>query len=349
MRDRLRHFGAVVVRAAICYLAAGTALRAEEASVEAFYKGKSIDLYIGLTQGAAYDLDARLVARHMSKYIPGRPTIVPKQMTGAGSLRAIAFAANVAPRDGTVLVAPHQAIPLQQAMNDPGLKADLAAFHWIGTPVQENNVLITWHQTGIRTIDDAKLKEVVIGAVGQTSTAAQYPALLNAVAGTKFKIIAAYQGGTEVDLAMERGEVGGRGSANWDAVKARPGWIGDKKVNVLVQIGLTKVADLPDVPLLIEFARTDDERAAIRLLSAPSTIGHPLLTTPGVPEARVAALRRAFNLTMKDADFLHEAAKAQRDISPVTGAELQAIVGELVRPPKPVLDRLVALLGRHAP
>jgi tripartite-type tricarboxylate transporter receptor subunit TctC len=348
MHERLRWAGAAFLAAALSIAFAGP-LRAEDASVESFYKGKSIDLYIGLTQGAAYDIDARLVARHMSKYIPGRPVIVPKQMTGAGSLRAVAFAANVAPHDGTVLVAPHQAIPLQQAMHDPALKADVAAFHWIGTPVQETNVLITWHKSGIRSISDAKTKEVVIGGTGQTSTAAQYPALLNAVAGTRFKIIAGFQGGTEVDLAMERGEVDGRGSANWDAVKARPGWIDQKKVNVLVQIGLQRHPDLADVPLLTDFARNDEERAAIRLLAAPSTIGHPLLTTPGVPQARVDALRRAFDLTMKDPDFLREAAKAQREINPVLGTQLQRIVAELVAPPKPVLDRLVAMLGRHAP
>ena len=321
---------------------------ADQHSVETFYKGKQITLYIGLAPGAAYDVDARLVAKHMSKYIPGNPSIIPKQMTGAGSLLAVAFAYNAAPQDGTVLLAPHQSVPLQQALGDPEVRADLSKFYWLGTPTQFNNVLITWHTSGIASIDDARKQEVVLGSTGKANTGSQYAVALNAIAGTKFKIVIGYRGGADVDLAMEREEVAGRGSASWDAMKMRSGWLENKMINVLVQIGPKKTKDLPEVPLLVDYAANEQDRAALRLLSLPIALGDPLLTTPGVPLDRVEALRKAFDLTMKDPDLWADAAAAKREIDPVPGVEQQRTVDEMIRTPKEVVDRLTAILGEYA-
>jgi tripartite-type tricarboxylate transporter receptor subunit TctC len=320
--------------------------RADQPSVAAFYRGKSITLYIGMSPGAAYDIDARLVAKHLSKHIPGNPTIVPKQMTGAGSMVAVSYAYNAAPHDGTVMVAPLQGVPLQQVLTGSAAKADLSRFSWIGTPTQDNNVVVTWHTSGIRTVDDARQQTVTLGSNGVADPSAYYGQALNALAGTKFKIIGGYRGGSDVDLAMERGEAAGRGSANWEGMKMRPGWVAEKKINVLVQVGLRRSKDLPDVPLLTDLAKTDTDLAALRLLSGPAALGHPILMTPDVPAERVNAVRRAFDLTMKDADFLADAAKAGRDIDPLPGLELQQIVQELIHSPKAAIDRLVAILDQ---
>src|SRR5919205_1936469 len=189
--------------------------------------------------------------------------------------------------------------------------------------------IATWHTSGIRTIEDAKKIEAPMGATGG-STSSQYPKAMNALLGTKFKIILGYPGGNDINLAMERGEVEGRGSNSWASWKAtRPDWLKEKKINILVQIGLNKAPDLPDVPLLMELAMNPEDKAVLRLLSAPSTIGRPIFTTPGVPEDRVKALREAFDATMKDPALLEEAKKANLEIDPVSGEELQKIVAEI--------------------
>jgi ABC-type phosphate/phosphonate transport system substrate-binding protein len=184
-----------------------------------------------------------------------------------------------------------------------------------------------------------------MGATGG-STSSQYPTAMNAMLGTKFKVVVGYPGGNDINLAMERGEVAGRGSNAWNSWKAtRPDWLRDKKINILVQIGLTKAPDLPDVPLLMDLAKNNEDKAALKLLSASTTIGRPIFTTPGVPPDRVKALRDAFNTMVKDPGFLEEAKKLNFDINPVTGEELQKIVTEVVATPKPIADHLQQVIG----
>ena len=341
---------APIAFAAVFLLVSNTRAPADERAVADFYKGKQINLYIGMSPGAAYDIDARLVAKFLPKYMPGNPAVVPKQMTGAGSMLAVAYAYNAAPHDGTTMVAPLQAVPLQQVLlGESAAKADLSKFAWIGTPTQDVNIMFTWHTSGITSIEDAKKQVVTIGCNGLTDTSAQYARALNALAGTKFKLIPGYRGGTDIDLAMERGEVAGRGSANWSGMKLRPDWISGKKINILLQVGLQRIKDLPDVPLLTDFAANDGDRVALRLLSAPAGLGHPLLMSPGVPEERVAAVRKAFDLTMKDPEFMAEAATAKREIDPMSGVELQRIVDALIQSPKSAVDKLTAIVGQSTP
>lgn len=329
-------------------LAAGLGVAASAAnaqSVEDFYKGRKIDIVIGFTVGGGYDAYARLVARHMGEHIPGKPGIVPRNMAGAGSRTAAAFIHGVAPKDGTAMGIADQSIPLEQALGDVGVKFDSREFNWIGNPNADNNVLTTWHTSPVKTIDDARKVDVTVGATG-FNTSSQYPTVLNAVAGTKFRVILGYPGGNEINLAMERGEVAGRGSNAWASYKStRPDWIAEKKINILVQIGLRKASDLPDVPLLMDVAANDLDKAALRLLSAPTTIGRPFFAPPGVPAERVRALRAAFNAMVKDTAFLEEAKKLNLDIDAVSGEELQKIVSEIIDAPAPVKKRLAELLA----
>ena len=265
-------------------------------------------------------------------------------MAGAGSRTAASFMFSVAPRDGTAIATVDQSTPVQQAVGDPTIQFDTKKFGFIGNPVVDNNVLVTWGASPVRTIEDAKLKEYPIGATGY-NTSAQYPQALNVVVGTKFKIILGYPGANEVNLAMENGEVVGRGSNSWASYKAtKPDWVRDGKMNVLVQIGLSKAKDLPDVPLLMDLARNDEDRAALKLLSAPPTIGRPVFAPPGIPEERLQALRAAFDATMKDPAFLAEAKLEGLDIEPVSGEDLQKIVTDILIAPAPVTERLSKLI-----
>lgn len=323
----------------------GSSPASAQQSVADFYKGKKVDVVIGYTVGGGYDAYARLVARHLGDHIPGQPTLVPRNMTGAGSRIAAAYLFNVAPKDGTAIGTADQSIPLGQALDDPGVKFDARQFNWIGNPNADNNVMTTWHTTPVKTIEDAKKIEITMGATGY-NTSSQYPTMLNAMAGTKFKVILGYPGGNEINLAMERGEVGGRGSNAWASYKStRPDWIRDKKFNILVQIGLRKAPDLQHVPLLMDVASNDLDRAALRLLSAPTTIGRPIFAPPNVPAERVKALRAAFDAMVKDEKFLADAKKLNLDVEPVSGEELQKIVSEIIDAPKEVKKRLTDVLA----
>ena len=324
-------------------LSAGAPAQAQQ-SVESFYKGKTIDFYIGFSPGGGYDFYARLLARFMGEHIPGKPNIIAKNMAGGGSRTAASFMYSVAPKDGTALATVDQSTPVQQAVGDPTIKFDTAKFNFIGNPVVDNNVVVTWHASGVKTIEDATKKEYAIGATGY-NTSAQYPQALNIVAGTKFKIIFGYPGANEINLAMENGELAGRGSNSWASYKGtKPDWIRDGKINVLVQIGLQKAKDLPEVPLLMDLAKTDEDRAALKLLSAPPDIGRPVFAPPGVPPERVKALRDAFDATMKDPAFLEAAKREGLDIDPISGEQLQKVVSDILAAPQAVRDRLSKLI-----
>jgi tripartite-type tricarboxylate transporter receptor subunit TctC len=313
-------------------------------SIEDFYRGKKLDMVIGYSPGGTYDLYARLVARHLGNYIPGKPLIVPRNLPGAGSRAATTWVSNIAPKDGTVLATADQSLSLQQAAGDKRINFDTTKLVYIGNPNIENNTTATWHTTGVRTIDDAKRREVTMGATGG-STSSQYPKAMNALLGTKFRIILGYPGGNDVNLAMERGEVDGRGSNSWTSWKAtRPDWIAEKKINILVQIGLAKAADLPDVPLLLDLATNDDDRRLLRVLSASTNIGRPIFTTPDAPTERVAALRRAFDAMVRDPAFLEQARREHFDIEPTTGEAMQQLVSEIVAIPKAQSERLKQII-----
>ena len=313
-------------------------------AIEDFYRGKTIRMYINSTPGAGYDVYARLVGRHMGNHIPGKPTIVAQNMPGAGGRAAAGYIYNIAAKDGLSLAALNRSVALAQAMEDPGIMFDNAKLNWIGSPEFDNSTLATWHTSGVRTIEEAKVKEITVGTTGDGNSSI-YPRAMNLVLGTKFKIIRGYPGGNEVNLAMESGEVGGRGDNVWGSWKsARPEWLSERKINILVQIGLKKVPDLPDVPLLLDLATNPDDHALLELLSAPPALGHPIVISPDVPAERVAALRAAFDAAMNDPALRDEAARIKRDINPVSGVELAKIVGDILATPKRVRDRLASMM-----
>ena len=316
-------------------------------NVEDFYRGKTITIYVGYSPGGGYDTYSRLVGQFIGRHIPGQPQLVVQNMPGGGSRVVGSYMTNIAPKDGTALASADQSLTLQQALGDETVKFDNRRFNWIGNPDQDNNTVVTWVTSGIKTIDDARRREVAMAGVGPNTTSAQYPVILNELLGTKFKVVNGCPGANDSNLAMERGEVAGRGSYGWGTGKAtRPDWLKDGKINVLVQIGLAKSSELPDVPLLTDLATNDADRAVLLLLSAPIAIGKPLFTTPDVLPERVAALRKAFMQTMKDKEFLAIAAKANAEIDPVDGEALQKIVADMIDAPIEVRHRLKDLLAR---
>ena len=233
---------------------------------------------------------------------------------------------------------------MQQAIGDKRLTFDTTKLVYIGNPNSENNTTAVWHTSSVKTIADAKQKQVTLGATGG-STSPQYPKAMNALLGTKFKIILGYPGGNDINLAMERGEVDGRGSNSWASWKAtRPHWLAEKKINILVQIGLNKAPDLPDVPLLMDLAANDEDRTILRLLSASTRIGRPIFAPPETPPDRIKALRDAFDAMLRDPAFLEAARREHFDIDPVPGAELQALVADVVQTPEPLAERLRGII-----
>src|SRR3954447_13210317 len=328
------------------FLAASISLTSARAeTVEEFYKGKTITVVVTGATGSIYDLSARLVTRYMFEYLPGKPTMAVKMMVGGGHLIGTNWLYNVAPRDGTVLASIGEAIPLTQVLEPEQAKFDVSKFNWLGNPGLSNLVLSTWADKGVKTIDDAKKKQVIIGAGGPTSPSGQMPRALNNVLGTKFKIIVGFPS-TSIDLAMERGEVDGRGSAQVSYYKTvRPHWVAENKLTHLVQWGPKRDPDLPNVPLLTELAHNEAERQVFALLSSTVIVGRPILTTPDVPADRLAALKEAFAKTMQDPNFLEEAKKLNLEINPLYADEMQKLINDVIATPPDVVKLAKAAIS----
>ncbi len=296
-------------------------------AVADFYKGKSIEMHIGYSAGGGYDVYGRIVARHMGKHIPGNPQIVPKNSPGAGSLRAANWLYAAAPKDGTAIATVARGAAFDPLLGVKAAQFDGNKFNWIGSANDEVSVCVSWKDSGINNMKDLMTKELVVGGTGPTADTDQFPKVMNAVIGTKMKLVPGYPGGNDVSMAMERGEVKGRCAWSWSSViSTRMNWYKDKTINVLIQLALNKHPDLPDVPLIMDLAKTDEDRAILTLVFARQTMGRPFMAPPGVPPDRVAALRKAFMATMKDKEFLAEAEKGKLEITPVSGEDLQALV-----------------------
>ena len=283
-----------------CVLRSASAapLCAQEAGPD-FYKGKTIDMIVSTGVGGGQDANARLVARNWSRHIPGAPGIVVKNMPGAGHLRAANFLAKQAPRDGTVVGSIVPAFLLAQVLEaSKGIQFDAAQFNWIGASASNNSTFYVWHTSPVKSMEDATRTEVLMGATGAGSYTMIYPMIMNAVVGTKFKVVAGYHSTAEVNLALERGEVQGRAGNNFNSLKMENAdWLRDGKVRLIAQVGLERDPEFPDVPLMMEMGRTPEDRALLRLFSADIAVGRPFLTTPGVPRERVELLRQSFLAT----------------------------------------------------
>lgn len=334
--------GALWALAGLATLSGFVAASTQSFAANDFYKDKTINFYIGLQSGTGYDVLARLLSRHMPNHIPGKPQMLPRNMVGAGSRTAAGYAYNVAAKDPTVLVMIDQSVPLEQVMGEK-LQFDNSKFNWIGNPEAGLNVVVAWAASGVRSIEDARQREIVLGSTGSGSS--RQPALMNAFLGTKFKIVAGYKGGAEINLALERREIDAR-TNSWATLRSQSReWLNDKKINILAQIGLKSAPEIANVPLLMDLAANDEDRAILKLVSAQGAIGRPIAAPPGVSAEQVAMLRAAFDSTMIDPDFVSEAAKLGYDLNPMSGVELQDLINEVVSTPQPLVDRLVKVLN----
>jgi tripartite-type tricarboxylate transporter receptor subunit TctC len=320
-------------------LAASAAVQAQTAAE--FYRGKTVNIYIGVGVGGEYDIQARLVARHIGKHVPGNPTVVPQNMTGAGGLRMINYLYNVAAKDGTNIGMIANAFPAMQAVGIQGVQFDAAQMQWLGSIAPGVETMAVWHTAGVRNIDDARKKEVVAGASARGAITYIYPAMMNEFLGTRFKIVTGYPGGNQINLAMERGEVEARNNtwSSWKATKAD--WVREKKVFVIAQAG-PRAPDL-DAPSVEDAARTPEERQLIELIVSGTQLGRPMATN-AAPADRVAALRAAYAATMKDPEFLAEATQLGFEVDPVLGEKMQKIVEKVLATPKDVAAKAKGLL-----
>ena len=326
-------------------LALASLASARADSVSDFYKGRNVDVYVGYSTGGGYDIYARMLARHMGRFIPGNPTLVPKNMEGAGSLRLANWLANAGPRDGSVFGTIGRGTSFDPILGQPGAQFTAGDFSWLGSMNQEVSICAAWHDAGIKSFEDLRTKELLVGAVSNNDDTGQFARVINTVLGTKLKIVAGYPGGNDVVLAMERGEVKGRCGWSWSSVlAAHMAWWKEKKINILVQLALDKHPDLPDVPLVTELADNPAQRQMLRMIFARQVMGRPFIAPPGVPQDRVDALRNAFMATMKDKDYLADAEKTQMEINPVPGDKVQALVKDIYSTPPEIAQKATSFL-----
>jgi tripartite-type tricarboxylate transporter receptor subunit TctC len=311
-------------------------------AVADFYKGKQIKMIIRSGVGGGYDIYARALGAHMGRHIPGNPTIIPVNMAGGGGIKAANYVANIAPKDGTILTIVSQGLAVDQALGiNTGLEADLRDFHWVGNMSSANQVTVVWHTSLTKTFEDATKRETVIGSTGAGSISTQVPAVYNNVLGAKIKLVVGYPDGTDINLAMERGEVEGRATNPWVSYKAStPRLVNEKLITPIIQVGMQKEPDLPDVPLMRDLAKTPEEKQIVDFISRAVAIGRPIATTPGVPAERVAALRKAFDATLNDPQFLADTEKQRMEIRAMSGDELAKLVKEVIEAPADIREKV---------
>ncbi len=333
------------VPALLILLASLASARAD--SVADFYNGRTIDLEVGYSTGGGYDIYARMLARHLGRFIPGNPTIVPRNMEGAGSLRLANWMFRVAPKDGSVIATIGRGTGFDPILGQKGASFDGTKFTWIGSANNEVSVCVAWNATsGTTKFEDLFTKEMTVGGTSMSADTDQFPRILNGVLGTKMKIVSGYPGGNDVVLAMERGEIQGRCGWSWSSVMStHKAWLDENKMTVLAQLALQKHPELPNVPLITELAKTDEQRQILKLIFARQVMGRPYLAPPGLPADRAEVLRKAFMDTMQDKDFLADAEKEKLEITPVSGEEVQKLVSEVYATPPEIAKKAAAILG----
>ena len=323
-------------------LAASTSAFAE--NVEDFYRGKTIQIIISTGVGTGHDMGVRLVGKHMERHIAGKPSIIVRSMPGGGHVVAANFVYANAPKDGTVLGAILPAFILHQVIDGRGVQYKAEDFPWIGSSDVDNMNLYLWHTAGIKTVEDAKKKIGVMGATGAGSYTALFPTLMNNLLGTKFRIVPGYKTTGEIHIAMERGEVQGRaGNFNSSLKSANPDWLRDKKIDIMLQIGAVRDPEFANVPLLTELAETPAQKLVLDLFSGEIAMGRAFLTTPGIPDHLLAALRKAFEDTMRDPLYIEEAKKLELEVRPLGHERLAEIAKTILTTPPNLVE-----IGRTA-
>ena len=315
---------------------------AQAQSPESFYRGRTVSIYIGFGGGGSYDFYGHLIARHMGKHIPGNPTVVAQSMPGAGSFKLANWLTSVAPKDGTAMGIVSQAVALEEALGSQGVQYKAREFNWIGRATSVIEIVMTGEKA--RTLDDAYMTEVMIGGTGPGSPSEGYPKLLNAAAGTKFRIIAGYPASAEVLLAMEKGEVDAAFTSFGSLTAYHQDWLDQKKVHLLAQGTVARSQELPDVPAVGELGKTPEDRRMLQLYASTADIGRSFIAPPGLPPERVAVLRAAFDATMNDPEFRAEVARVKAEFHPLPGAEVQKLIEATAQTPPEIIARMKGLL-----
>jgi tripartite-type tricarboxylate transporter receptor subunit TctC len=310
-------------------------------SVADFYRGRTVNISVGLSAGGGYDLHARVLARFLGKHVPGAPAIVVKNAPGAGGLTLVNALYSTLARDGSELATFERGILLEPLLDAAQSRFDPLRFSWIGSTDNDASTCLSWHTSAVKTMDDLMRQELIVGGTGSTAIANTFPRVLNAVLGTKFRVIPGYPGANEALLAMERGETQGFCSLGFSTLEAiRPGWMTDHKVNIFVQLALQKSSEHPEVPLALDFAKTPADRQAIELIVSPNLFARPFAAPPGVPPDRLDALRQAFDATVADPEYLAEAKARGLHVELVTGAQLDEVLRRLYATPKEIVARV---------
>ncbi len=327
------------IRTALTAAICGGAAFAQAQTVEEFYKKTPLSVYVGSGAGGGFDEIARVFTPHLARHLPGSPSVVVKNMPGAGGLLNVNFMYNAAPRDGSAIAAPFNTVFMLPIFGDPAAKFDPRKFTWLGSLDKQTATCLVWHSVDVNTIDDVKKREIAVGATGTNATPAIFPAVLNALLGTKFKVISGYST-NEVRLAMERGETQGVCGLAWQTYKAiAPGWIADKKLKILAQLGLAKHKELPDAPLALDMFANAADKKVFELVVLPQEFGRPFMAPPDLPADRAAALKQAFDKALVDPLFLADAQKIRLDIDAMTGDEIKAMLEGAYAAPKEEIAR----------
>jgi len=329
-------------RAITIGLFALTAVLPQQAGAQSaadFYRGKAVNLIVGYSPGGGYDTYTRILARHLGKHIPGNPTVVVQNMPGAGSLKLANYLYNVAPKDGTTIGIFSRGMAMEPLIGGANTQFDSTKFSWLGSGTNETSVFVAWHTSPVKTWNDLMTKSFTVGGEGSGSDPDIYALLLKNAFGAKLKLITGYPGTAEIAIALERGEVDTRASWSWTSLKTlKPNWIVEKKVNLPVQLNLTKGADLQDVPLVTEFAKNDTQRQMLKLILSRQEMARPYTAPPGVPDDRKAALRKAFDNAWSDPELRAEMTARGQEVNPVSGAALDRLIAELYATPKDVVE-----------
>jgi tripartite-type tricarboxylate transporter receptor subunit TctC len=327
-----------VLAGSLALLLSSAAARAD--SVEDFYKGKTINMIVGYSVGGGYDLYGRLVARHLGKHIPGHPTIVVQNMTGAGSLRAALYLYSVAPKDGSVIGTFGRTIATTPLLTPQTANFDGTKFTWLGSVTDEVSTCVTWYTSPVKTWKDALTKQVAMGGEGPGADPDVYTLLYNNVFGTKFKLVTGYHGTNDTTLAMERGEVDGLCGLSWSTLKSKhQKWMDEKKLNILIQAALHKQPELGNVPLAIELTKDPEKLQILKVLLTSQEMARPFTAPPGISADRKAALIAAFDAMVKDPDFLADAKKLKADVNPLNAEAMSKLLAGVYATPKSVLKK----------
>ncbi|MEE8437994.1 MAG: hypothetical protein V3S07_00280, partial [Micropepsaceae bacterium] len=316
-------------------------------SLEEFYADNLVELYIGFAPGGGYDLYGRLVARHIGKHIPGNPTVVPINMEGAGSLRLMNWLHSAAPKDGTAIGMVNRGTPFAWLLGDRDFALfDPRDYTWLGSANDDVSVCVSWERSGIETLEDMRRKEFIVGSTGPGADEFTFPKVLAGLLGAQIRNVAGYSGGNHINYAMERGEVDGRCGWTWSSViSTKPDWVENDSINLIMQFSLRKHPDLPDVPLMLDYAESEEEYQILRLINLRGPFGRPFLVPPGLPEDRAIALREAFEAMVKDPEFLADAKRANMEIMPVSAKELEDLLDEAYASPEHIVEKARELIN----